>query len=92
MLFMLGGVSGGKNEHLMEVWHARVIAARKQYDVAVRQTRMASQDFRVRQLPTPDGGAKLVGTLKAERQARDEYMRALRIFSDLVLRGVGPDE
>jgi hypothetical protein len=86
------GGSVDSHQHLTEAWHARVMSARKKYDLAVSLTRIASQDFRTRQLPTPDGGSNLVGALRTESRARDEYMRVLRIFSDLVLRGEIPKE
>jgi len=80
------------HQDLEKLWHDRLVEARKKYDVAVTETRTASDDFRTQQLPTPDGGGNLAGALKAEGRARDEYMRVLRIFSDLVLQGERPEE
>jgi hypothetical protein len=84
--------SAADRRHIEKLWHDRLIEARRKYDLAVAETRLAGEDFRTRQLPTPDGGANLVGALKAESQVRDEYMRVLRIFSDLVLQGERPKE
>jgi hypothetical protein len=80
------------NQRISDLWRGRLLDARKIYEQAATKTKMAGTDFRAWTLPTPDGGANLVGALRAESIARAEYIRTLRIFTDLVISGQGPEE
>jgi len=86
--------SGPPNERqrVEDLWRIRLDEAHKNYNLAVAEARTAGADFHSRQLPTPDGSANLVNALRTERVARDEYMRVLRIFTDLVAHGKRPEE
>ncbi|HEV3199871.1 MAG TPA: hypothetical protein VGZ73_18335 [Bryobacteraceae bacterium] len=56
------------------------------------QFRTASEEFRTHHVPSPDGGFSVHLAIAAESTARKEYMRVLRLFTDLVLYGKIPDE
>lgn len=75
-----------------ELWRSRLREAKSRYDSAAVASRDTMQNFRQRSLPTPDGGAALKNALGAERVARSEYMRVLRILTDLCVNGKLPDE
>ncbi|HEY2019060.1 MAG TPA: hypothetical protein VGH38_36390 [Bryobacteraceae bacterium] len=74
-----------------ELWRARLHEAKLRYDAAASASRDTMQSFRQRSFPTPDGGAALKNALSKERVARSEYMRVLRILTDLCVNGKSPD-
>jgi len=75
-----------------ELWRSRLAAAKAGYETAVAQFRTASEDFRSNHTPSPDGGFSVHLAIAAESSARKEYMRVLRLFTDLVLYGKIPDD
>jgi hypothetical protein len=75
-----------------ELWRGRLAAAKASYESAVTRFRTASEDFRSRHTPSPDGGFNVHLAIAAESSARKEYMRVLRLFTDLVLYGKIPEE
>ena len=77
---------------LESLWRQRVKAAKTQYDLTVSASAAAMKVFREGVLPVPDGGFNLVSALRAEREARTEYLRVLQVFTDLVVSGKQPDE
>jgi len=74
-----------------ELWRGRLAAAKAHYETAVARFRTASEDFRTHQAPSPDGGFGVHVAIAAESSARKEYMRVLRLFTDLVLYGRIPE-
>jgi len=80
------------SQRIVELWRGRLLAARAQYDLAVTEAKTAGRDFIKGTLPTPDGGTSMGAALKAETRARNEYMRILRIFTDMVVDGKRPAE
>jgi hypothetical protein len=78
-------------QRLVDLWRNRLLDARAKYDLAATQSKTSSKDFADKILPTPDGGAKMIGAIRAESRARSEYMRTLRIFTDLVIAGKAPE-
>lgn len=74
----------------MDLWRGRLIEARKKYDQAVAELQTASTALKAGTLPTFDGSTKQI--LRTETQALDEYMRILRIFTELVISGKAPEE
>jgi len=81
-----------ENRWLEDRWQSRLKDARVQYDLAAARFKTAGTEFTNRTLPTPDGGLNLVSAIRAETVARREYMRVLRIFTDLVAHGKRPEE
>ena len=73
-----------------ELWRIRLVEARLNYSRTVAESQAIGINFRSHELPPPDGGASVINALKAERVARDEYMRVLRIFTDLMVHGKKP--
>jgi hypothetical protein len=81
-----------KPHDVEELWRGRLAAAKAGYETAVARFRTASEDFRSNHTPSPDGGFSVHLAIAAESSARKEYMRVLRMFTDLVLYGKIPDE
>ena len=67
-------------------WRERVLLAREKYELAVGQCREIVKEQQKWPLPAPDGSAAVKKALQHESLAREEYMRVLRIFTDLMLR------
>jgi hypothetical protein len=80
------------NQRIADLWRGRLLDARKKYELAVTVTKNAGTDFTAGTLPIPDGGANLVGSLRAETRACKEYLRVLQIFTELVVSGKRPEE
>lgn len=74
------------------LWRGRLAGAKASYETAVARFRTASEDFRSNHTPSPDGGFSVHLAIAAESSARKEYMRVLRLFTDLVLYGKIPNE
>ena len=77
---------------MQSLWQARLKDAKVQHSLAADRFKTAGMEFANRTPPTPDGGANLVFAIRAESTARREYMRVLRIFTDLVVSGTRPEE
>src|SRR5579864_1780822 len=83
---------GSNHQNVEDLWRGRLAAARLTYETAVTRFRTASEDFRSNHTPSPDGGFSVHLAIAAESNARKEYMRVLRLFTDLVLYGKIPEE
>jgi hypothetical protein len=77
---------------LEELWRGRLADAKASYEIAVTQFRTASEDFRAHCTPSPDGGLSVHLAIVAESRARKEYMRVLRVFTDLLVYGKAPGD
>jgi hypothetical protein len=73
-------------------WHKRLADARREHERAVEQFRHAAEIYRVQEIPFPDGGLALHRAIAAESLTRKEYIRVLRLFTDLILNGQSPPE
>ena len=71
-------------------WRERVLLARKKYELAVGQCRQIVKEQQQWPLPAPDGSTAVKNALLQESLAREEYMRVLRIFTDLTIHGKLP--
>ena len=75
--------------NLEDTWRERVKAARVRYDKASREFRSVwGEHFEERLAADPTFAIQLAR--KHETAALQEYMRALKIYSDLLLRGQMP--
>ena len=74
------------------VWQAHVTAARRRYEEESREFSRLTAEFQEGLYQTPDGGAVLHLARHRESLALNEYLRALKIYTDLVLKGVLPEE
>jgi hypothetical protein len=74
-----------------QVWRARLADSRRKYDLSVAQCRNALAEQKRFAMPAPDGSFAVRQALLRESTARDEYMRVLKVFTDLVIRGTIPD-
>ena len=76
---------------LQQVWMTRLSESRKKYDLSVTRFRKVLEEQKHLGIPAPDGSFAVRQARVQESTARNEYMRVLKIFTDLVLRGKVPD-
>lgn len=79
-------------QELEELWRTRLADAKSRYMATVDRFRNAAEHLRTQQMPPPDGGFAVHVAITAETHARQEYMRVLRVFTDLLLYGTVPQE
>jgi hypothetical protein len=75
-----------------EYWRDRTTAARRKYELAVAQAREVLEEQKRWPLPAPDGSGAVRNALLQESAARNEYMRTLKVFTDLTIHGKVPEE
>ena len=75
-----------------EFWRARLKADRQKYDCAVAEFSKVLAQQTKWPLPAPDGSAAVRIAGLQESAARNEYMRTLKIFTDLVVSGKAPED
>ena len=76
-------------------WRERVNRARSRNEekVAIRRQLVGERPvWPINLAPDPDGRFALNLALQEESAARTEYMRLLRIFTELILHGTPPEE
>ena len=73
-------------------WRQRVEAARRKYDLTVAQSRKAKAEHKNWPVPAPDGYTAVRKSRLQRSAALNEYMRTLRIFTDLIVYGKMPEE
>ena len=76
-------------------WHQRLKCARSRYEgkIAIRKEMLAERsEWPISLQPDPDGRFALHLALQEESAARTEYMRLLRIFTELILHGTPSGE
>ena len=66
-----------------EVWRQKLAEAQRRYHKAVRALAEA-------QPASGESDAALVAATETKAAARQEYLRVLRIFTDLIVRGIQP--
>jgi hypothetical protein len=71
-------------------WRERVRAARIKYDLVIAESRKVLEEQT--DLASPDATAALRRVRQQESLARDEYMRVLKIFTELTVDGKMPEE
>jgi len=74
-----------------EFWAERVKKARCNYEIAESQLRHVVAGQSKWPLPEPHGTAVIDAARLKELEARNEYTRSLRIFSELLVAGELPD-
>lgn len=79
-------------QQLEDHWRDRVKLARLNYDFAVAQCRSVLDEQEKWPLPAPDGSTAVRKAHAKESDARNEYMRVLRIFTDLTVHGKIPKQ
>ena len=77
-------------QELEEAWRKRVESARERYLAAVAQT--GREREKEKELPAGDHDRAREQARLAEREALAQYLVVLRIFKDLVLKGMIPPE
>ncbi len=85
-------LSPGRRKELEDRWRERLDTARHDYDVAVLRFDTVLSDQIKHPLPAPDGSRSVRLARCEESAARNEYMRLLRIFTDLIVHGTIPEE
>ena len=76
---------------LEELWRSRVAEAKSRYDTARNRTNAVIRDFPFADTAA-DGHFAYRHAIGLENVTIAEYNRVLRIFADLVHRGIVPDE
>jgi hypothetical protein len=71
-----------------EIWRKRLCRAEVAYQDAAEELRLALQ--RKDGTAAPEIGPELRSARSRKTAAREEYLRVLRVFTDLVLRGKSP--
>jgi hypothetical protein len=74
------------------MWQGYVRSAQQRYEEECQAFDRVATDFRERFYQSPDGGEALRLARHRQSLALKEYMRTLRIYTDLVLKGVVPEE
>ncbi len=77
---------------LEEMWRDRLHEAEERFRTASEQYRRLQQQLQTGSLRPSVSKREVQQALRAENEARLEYMRVLQIFTRLVLRGVQPPE
>jgi hypothetical protein len=77
---------------LTDVWTARLHQSRAVYDSAVSRFREVLADQHKGLMPAPDGSQAVRNARLQESAARNEHMRILRIFTELVVAGKIPED
>jgi hypothetical protein len=73
-------------------WRKRLQDALHQLNSATLQLQVVLQDYGSRATPSPDGDLAFRKALRAETEARHEYMKVAMTIQDLVLHGKIPTE
>jgi hypothetical protein len=71
-----------------ETWRKRLSSAESAYQDAAEELRLTL--LRKNASAVPDYGPEVTAAKARKAAARAEYLRVLRVFSDLVLRGKSP--
>ena len=74
------------------VWLEKLKRAEARYQTAATHARQLQAESLNRTMASADGTFALQQALRIETKARAEYVRVLRIFSELILHGRQPDE
>ena len=77
---------------LEEVWRTRLKAARERYLDSLKEFQRLTSEAGSGLMQHPDGVYVLQRAGEYERRELHEYLRILRIFTDLVMEGKEPDE
>ena len=79
--------------HSLEgLWRQRVENAKLRVDFAQNRVKEVHREFPAPDIPPADGDFAFQKAIDAENAALREFDRVLRIFTDLVVRGIIPDE
>jgi len=71
-----------------EIWRKRLSSAEAAYQAVAEELRLAL--LRNNEAAAPDIGPEVAAAASRKAAARAEYLRVLRVFTDLVLRGKSP--
>jgi hypothetical protein len=74
------------------IWREKLRVAESRYQIASVNTRQIQAEYTRRSMPTADGAFALQRATSLENEARLEYVRVLRLFTQLILCGEQPNE
>jgi hypothetical protein len=77
---------------LHELWRIRLNDARRELRHAQRFVGEVREDLVANNIPFPDSSYAYRQAITAETLALQQFNRVLRIFGDLIINGVIPDE
>ena len=79
--------------HELEIqWRQRLTKAEERLAKAVAASKVVLAEFQEGMMVPPDGSLAVRNVHFEESRARDEYMKALRVFTDLTLYDKIPEE
>jgi hypothetical protein len=79
-------------EAIEVLWRKRFRDTLDQVNVATLRVQEVLDDYRSRAIPSPNGDPALRQALRAESEARVEFMRVAEIMQDLLLHGKIPTD
>jgi hypothetical protein len=77
---------------LEQLWHQRLTDAKLRLEFARNYMSEVKRDFSSGDIPENEEAFAHAKALRAENFALNEYNRVLRIFTDLTVNGLNPDE
>jgi hypothetical protein len=77
---------------LEEVWRIRTHVARQRYQQCSEELRRIAGDLREGLFESPDGSEAVRQAHHRESAVLEEYTRTLKSYTDLIVRGIVPDE
>jgi len=75
-----------------DLWHQRLRGVKLRLEAAQQDLHEFLRENPFRELSSPDGHYAYRQAIRAERLALQEYARVRRIYDDLMVRGIIPDE
>jgi len=81
---------GDFNLSAKEIWRARLEESRVVYEQATAHFTAVLSEQKLRPIPATDGALAIRQARLNESAAREEYMKVLKIFTDLVLSDKTP--
>ena len=75
-----------------QIYREKLRQAQNRYQFATAQIRQLQAEYSTGSVPSADGDFALRNALRNENDARSDYMRVLRVFTQLILHGEQPEE
>ncbi len=82
--------SWARRIQLEALWRSRVREARERYTTAAGRTWAVLEEWEQSLLPSPDGAFIVRRSAELEATALSEYVRVLKVFTELVAHGKVP--
>ncbi len=77
---------------LVILWRTRLEKAKATYALAVAEFRRLSEEYREQEMPRGDSGLALRRAIADEDEARRQYTKILKQFTELIVNGKPPSD